>query len=177
MVIERAKAGPYHGSRPAKWPPCKADSRRDVVLVGCPKPPADVGPWTNQQQPGHGIDVRFKASGDLDCARRRIERSHFVDAFYGRKIEFVPDTEIEREARRHLPIILEVIARRERHRIVEWLAQVPIGLSGHPEQEICRGDSCERSVEIEGAATERGEERIEQEAPDIEPGFDGVRAQ
>src|SRR5215831_6852323 len=158
MVVERAKAGPYHGSRPAKWPPCKANSRCEVVLVGCPKPAADVGPWTNQQQPGHGIDVRFTASGDLDCARRRIERSHFVDAFYGRKIELVPHAEIQREARGDLPIILDVIARRERHRIVKGLAQVPIGLSGHPEQEIRRRSSGERSVEIEGATTERGEE-------------------
>src|SRR5262245_60847488 len=177
MVVEGTKAGPYHGSRPAKWPPCKANSRCEVVLVGCPKPAADVGPWTDQQQPAHGIDVRFTASRNLDCARRRIERSHFVDALHGRKIEFVPDAEIEREARRHLPIILEVIARRERHRIVERLTQVPIGLSGHPEQEIRRGESGERSVEIEGATTERSEERIEQKAPDIEPVFDCVRAQ
>ena len=71
---------------------------------------------------------------------------------------------------------MEVVAGSERHGVMKRHTQITVRLSGHSQQHVGDGVTCESAIEIERAAAERSEKGIEQEAPDIETEFHGVLA-
>ena len=167
QVVERAEAGADHGRRAAERPPRQAHARRPVVLVGRPQPAPHVGPGSQLEECRGRVDERLLAAGDLDRVRGRVERGYLVHPFHRREVQLVANPEIQRQSRRQLPVVLEVITGAEGHRVVEGLAQVPVGLARQPEQQVGDGVARILAVERKGSAAERSEERVEQEAPDV----------
>src|SRR5262249_46966386 len=108
VVVERSEARADDGLRVVERAISEADARREIVLVGLPQPPPDARTVTQQE---HTVaNVSLLAARDLDRVGRRVERGDLVRVLDRRQIELVTQSQIQRQFRGDLPIVLEVIA-------------------------------------------------------------------
>src|SRR5206468_10270952 len=175
MVIKSTETGSENRTRSTERPPGQTNSRTEIIFVRFPQTPSKLRPRARAETRGAVvIDVVLQTAGNLNRVPSWIERRDLIDSLDFGQIQIVSQPQIQRELWRDLPIILKVVGRRKCHRVVKRRPQIAVGLPRHSQQQIGNSITGERPIENEGAAAEAGEERIEQEAADVEAEFHAV---